>query len=317
MNKSLKNDFIIKALKVHEGKKYDYSMVEYIKSTVRVKILCPKHGVFEQTPTRHLSSKGCPKCTHELSSLNRTKSNDCFIKECKKVHDSFYSYHNTIYKNKDTKVIITCPIHGDFIQVASSHLNGNGCKECAKIKMRNLFQHTTDQFKERVYNEYGEDSYDLSQVVYKGAYEKVKIVCKHHGMFMTNPNDFLNKKSKCPACKEITKVSSRQGVDCIEDSKNIGAYLYIIEFENCIKVGISTKINKRIHSLRNMFGYFTDVFYISTNLYEAVKKENDILRDLYLFNMSNVVKNDGKTECFPKYFKNYIIRKYFKWWIKV
>jgi len=42
---------------------YDYSLVNYINSSTKIKIICPKHGIFEQTPNNHLSGKqGCPIC---------------------------------------------------------------------------------------------------------------------------------------------------------------------------------------------------------------------------------------------------------------
>jgi hypothetical protein len=42
--------------------KYDYSLVEYTNSKLPVKIICKKHGIFEQTPNIHLRGSGCPKC---------------------------------------------------------------------------------------------------------------------------------------------------------------------------------------------------------------------------------------------------------------
>lgn len=48
MNKLTTEEFIEKAKKVH-GDKYDYSLVEYKDSRVKVKIICPKHGVFIHT----------------------------------------------------------------------------------------------------------------------------------------------------------------------------------------------------------------------------------------------------------------------------
>lgn len=38
-------EFIEKAKKVH-GDKYDYSKVNYERSTIKVCIICPKHGEF-------------------------------------------------------------------------------------------------------------------------------------------------------------------------------------------------------------------------------------------------------------------------------
>lgn len=47
MGKKLtQEEFIQKAKQIH-GDKYDYSKVEYIKSSVKVKIVCPEHGEFE------------------------------------------------------------------------------------------------------------------------------------------------------------------------------------------------------------------------------------------------------------------------------
>ena len=62
-NKSTE-DFIREACLVHGGY-YDYSMVEYTRSDAKVKIICPFHGVFEQTPSHHLSGHGCSRCRDE------------------------------------------------------------------------------------------------------------------------------------------------------------------------------------------------------------------------------------------------------------
>jgi len=59
--RSNKDEFITYANMVHNHY-YDYSLVEYINSNKRVKIICPKHGIFEQTPNGHLSGRGCRKC---------------------------------------------------------------------------------------------------------------------------------------------------------------------------------------------------------------------------------------------------------------
>ena len=47
--------------KIH-GNKYDYSLVEYVNNTTKVKIICPIHGIFEQTPKSHLDGNNCYKC---------------------------------------------------------------------------------------------------------------------------------------------------------------------------------------------------------------------------------------------------------------
>jgi hypothetical protein len=55
------DEFIVKA-KILHGERYNYSLVEYKTAHLKVKIICPEHGIFEQKPNNHLMGKGCKKC---------------------------------------------------------------------------------------------------------------------------------------------------------------------------------------------------------------------------------------------------------------
>lgn len=57
-----KEIFIEKAKLIH-GDKYDYSLVNYKNSIDKVKIICPMHGIFEQSPRNHLNGSSCKKCS--------------------------------------------------------------------------------------------------------------------------------------------------------------------------------------------------------------------------------------------------------------
>ena len=48
-----------------------------------------------------------------------------FISRSLLIHNNKYSYDNTIFLNSNDKVIITCPIHGDFKQSPNNHLKGH------------------------------------------------------------------------------------------------------------------------------------------------------------------------------------------------
>ena len=52
----------INSTKIVHGNKYDYSLVNYVNHNTNIKIICPKHGEFNQTPTSHLSGNGCRIC---------------------------------------------------------------------------------------------------------------------------------------------------------------------------------------------------------------------------------------------------------------
>ena len=81
--------FIQKARKVHDDK-YDYSMVEYINNYTKVKIICPKHGVFEQIPNSHLQGRGCTICGDINTGINLMLDKDDFIQKAKAIHGDKY-----------------------------------------------------------------------------------------------------------------------------------------------------------------------------------------------------------------------------------
>lgn len=54
----------------HFGNKYDYSFVEYVNNSTRVKIICPEHGAFEQLAGSHMNGSGCFECSANLRHWN-------------------------------------------------------------------------------------------------------------------------------------------------------------------------------------------------------------------------------------------------------
>jgi hypothetical protein len=79
--KSTLNEFLLKSKQIH-GNKYDYSYVDYKSVHRKVKILCPNHGYFFQTPNCHTSQKhGCPICVHRISKQESEFLDFCNITE--------------------------------------------------------------------------------------------------------------------------------------------------------------------------------------------------------------------------------------------
>lgn len=79
-------EFIQKSIHVHQNK-YDYSKVKYKTSKSKIEIICPKHGVFKQTPNSHIKGQGCPVCKlskgEMLIEKLLTESNIKFIRQHK------------------------------------------------------------------------------------------------------------------------------------------------------------------------------------------------------------------------------------------
>lgn len=130
---------------------------------------------------------------------NRKLTTEEFIERATKKHNGKYSYEKSVYISAKTKIIVTCPDHGDFKTESSSHMLKTGCPECAGIKRL-----TTDKFIQRSIAIHG-DRYDYSRAEYIKNSEKVEIICKKHGSFYQTPaNHMLG--NNCPYCanKNVT-----------------------------------------------------------------------------------------------------------------
>ena len=114
------NIFIQKAVKKW-GLKYDYSLVDFKTSNIKVKIIYDGE-IYEQTPHNHLK--------YSPERVLKRKTTEQFIKESNDIHDSKFNYDKTIYQTDRIKVTITCLIHGDFNQTPNHHLKGVGCPDC-------------------------------------------------------------------------------------------------------------------------------------------------------------------------------------------
>lgn len=192
-------NFIKKAQEIH-GDKFDYSLVNYINSRTKVKIICPEHGAFEQLPYSHLKYKNaCKFCSYEIVANKRRLTTKDFIERSKYIHRNKYNieydYSLVEYIDNATNVKIICPIHGEFLQIPDIHMNGAGCPRCKKN-----FKLTLEQFIQKA-NLKHNFKYKYSKVEYINSSSKVCIICSEHGEFWQEANAHLQ-GAGCPKCKE-------------------------------------------------------------------------------------------------------------------
>ncbi len=181
------DEFIQESRLVHANW-YDYSKTTFTRNKDLVTIICPTHGEFQQTAENHLSGRGCAKCGY------RSIDQQEFINIATQLHNGHYGYTKTHYVNKHTKVIIECPVHGEFVQSPHNHLAGKGCSKC---KSGVSFDgNTFIDNASRIHDE----KYDYSKVVYKNAHTPVIIVCPTHGDFEQKPVVHYNHQCGCPTC---------------------------------------------------------------------------------------------------------------------
>ncbi|WP_180161067.1 hypothetical protein [Acinetobacter sp. YH12064] len=296
--KKTTEQFITEAIAIH-GNRYDYSLVVYRSAHSKVKIICPAHGVFEQTPIAHKVQKGCRKCAGNI-----LKTTEQFVADAIKVHGNYYNYDKAIYVSAKTKIVITCPKHGDFKQSANQHTSGKGCSHCGRERMVLLRRSATRDVVSR-FTEAHKDRYDYSKFKYTGMWGKGIIICPKHGPFMQEPVSHI-KGHGCDACaRELTGTHKRGEYteNCTKRHDGL-SHLYLVKIfddsEEFYKVGIS------VHDIKVRFRKHKMPYQVKP--IKVIKAEAGYVWDLekrilsLVKGLSYKPKNkfNGHTECFSK-----------------
>lgn len=203
-------EFVEKAKRIH-GDKFDYSKDIYTNNKARIEIVCPMHGSFWQTPSRHLSSRGCEKCRKlSFSSL------DAFIKKANLVHSNKYDYSKANYIDNDTELEIICPEHGSFFRRPRTHCCEAGCPTCDNLKRS---KSTKFGRLEKARRKFGDR---FRYVLVKTS--QYEIYCAEHGLIDMTLSAHLHSKFGCALCYE---KSRRHSVDTfIDNAKKIHGDIY-------------------------------------------------------------------------------------------
>jgi predicted nucleic-acid-binding Zn-ribbon protein len=189
-------DTFIKEAKIVHNYKYDYSKSVYKNAITKMIIICPTHGTFLQSPNNHLNGHGCPKCSGQFS-----PTTEIFIERARKIHGDFYNYSKSVYKRAHEKIIVICPIHGNFYPTASSHVNNkSGCPKCQYKKIAVSKTRKNEEFIKMAKKAHGE-KYDYTKTQYKKAHNRIIIICKKHGEFAQEANSHI-KGAGCPKCRD-------------------------------------------------------------------------------------------------------------------
>lgn len=164
--------------------KDNYEYRDYIKS------FCINHGNYN-IRYDHLIDYGCSKCSRDKKNIDKQKN---FIEKSNILHKNKFKYDKVVYKGNRNKIIITCPIHGDFSMSPFNHYTcGQGCKYCNHLL-------TTEDFISRS-NIVHKEKYNYTKSIYINDKVKMEIICKLHGSFLQRPSSHLSGNG-CPSCRE-------------------------------------------------------------------------------------------------------------------
>lgn len=228
-------EFVEEANRVHNGK-YTYEHTVYKNSNSKVIVTCPIHGDFEVAPSHHIHSKsGCRKCCG-----NYQMNTEDFIERAKDVHGDKYDYSKSEYINKNTKVCIICPEHGEFWQKAEDHYSGHGCRKCYDQWFTANQTFPVEVFLEKAKEKFGDKyTYDLSK--YETLNSKIKVTCPEHGTYEQTARIHLETEG-CPRCGRLkaNKTNSLTQTEFLIKCKNVHGEKY--DYSKALYTGTKDKI---------------------------------------------------------------------------
>lgn len=283
--------------KLKFGERFTYSGYSTLNTSFEV--ICSTHGTFITTPQRLLRSKhGCSKCHKSIKGESLMLTSDVLLDRFRDKFGDIYNYSKSQFKSITDKVTIICKQHGEFSQTPADHLKSvHGCPKCAREDITKNQRLSTEEFISRCINIHG-DEYDYSVTEYVSLRDKVKIICKTHGVVTVDTNGHMN-GARCRKCadSEIKTYNFRKsGYKEICNNKT-SLYIFRLydKYEDFIKIGISKDPDIR----KGQFPYQVEVI----SIFES---DSDTIWDLESHFHRNNKKNKyvpkktfgGYTECF-------------------
>lgn len=228
-----------------------------------------------------------------------------FIEKSKSKFADKFTYANTTYINRLTRVTVTCKYHGNIQILPENHLSGEGCSVCSKNKAGKSHRLNTDEFitrSKKIHN----NRYTYNDATFTGSHALITIGCTKHGNFQIKAYKHLNCGVGCPQCRSeehvrlpctnfnefLNKLKSKPNFNNYDFSKlqPFKSKLQLVEIE-CKQHG---KYQTRIGRLetRKFFGckqcavkadkHTTDIF---------VKRSSIIHNNRYTYNNSEYVNS--------------------------
>lgn len=248
--------------------------------------------------------------------MRRSKiTNEQIIESFREVHLNKYDYSLVEYTTMHNKVKIICETHGIFEQTPNAHIRQKqDCPKCSIITNTLRQKGTTESFIQKAKIKHG-NRYNYSQVEYGNtAHDKVKIICKQHGVFEMSPNSHLSKGTNCPEC--MKKNTGWAKTSWENSCKGKVAKLYIIkcynENEEFYKIGITNK-----KTIKERF-YHKSLMPYKYKIIKIIESKKD---PIYIYNLERhlhlihkkvkykpLIQFAGETECFSEIFVNENIR---------
>lgn len=231
---------IAKFKEIH-GDTYDYSKFVYKGIKVKSTIICKIHGEFEQSPDKHYSNRGCPKCGNLRKNKDKIKSQELFIQQLNEKHPSKFKFDRLVYKNDKTPIILYCNSCKEYHEYIPNYLLTNrGCKWCREKREIRTFE---DFYKKLTIKQRNEHIFHSE--TFRTSNTPMKVTHKKCGKtYKQRPNHILIRGCGCQYCAE-------SGF-----KKNKDSILYYLEINHnnkkYYKIGITNNTIKNRYFKRDL-----------------------------------------------------------------
>lgn len=147
-----------------------------------------------------------------------------FIEKAKEIHGNKYDYSKVNYKNKDTKICIICPEHGEFYQAPHNHIaQKQGCPVCGKKYAKECHKGNYQNFIKSSVKHFGKKySFPNIENEYINNRSKITILCNDCGNVFTKvAHDHLNlPNGGCKKCLSINNTTYYSYEDLLKYNVN-------------------------------------------------------------------------------------------------
>ncbi len=166
-----------------------------------------------------LTCRAIINVTHTLYVRKLSKSE--FVKRSNKVHNNIYDYSKFEYVGIDTKGVIICGEHGEFLKSPWHHTKGQGCQKCSREALSIRYTKSKDTFVTQA-NKVHNYQYDYSEFEYIGDRVKSTIICSKHSRFQQAPGHHLE-GTECPKCsiEEYAEKFRKSKEDFVAEANNV------------------------------------------------------------------------------------------------
>jgi len=137
-------------------------------------------------------------------------SKDVVLDKLKAVFPN-YTFDMSLYNDTHSKIMVTCPDHGNSYKIVKNLLKGHGCLVCGNKSSSDKQRASISNLIE-VFNKKHDHKYDYSKFVYRNNRTPGIIICPEHGEFSQNSRTH-SLGHGCPSCSSNKRLTNDEFIE--------------------------------------------------------------------------------------------------------